>query len=161
MSVITVPPRTGIIVNPALCVVKMSAAYIASTFTITTGTDTPVFYDEDDYDPLGCHSIVADQTKIFVPAGYNRARATSQFGFTTHSTGFRRLSIEKNDSVLTGSAFLSTNANASPTPTFLNATTGWMEVVEGDYISSYVLQNSGGDLFAQGAIWMQVEFSNV
>lgn len=129
------------VLNPARtprgCRVTMSAVQ-----AITTGTDTAVLWDTEDFDTDAVHSTSSNTNRLTIPLGVEFAEATFTGGWEASAAGtVRFVSIKKNSDVV--SAY-----RVAPETQFceFSISTGPISVSGGDYFQASVFHDVGADL---------------
>src|SRR5699024_9079380 len=84
-----------------------------------------------------------NNTRFVIPKGVKKVRVSCSTMWLTNSDGSRRVRARKNGNYATG-LFYNSRRAAGTSP--VGATSGVVEVKEGDYIEMEVYQSSGGDL---------------
>jgi hypothetical protein len=117
--------------------------YNSASLTLANNTNTEVTFNSELYDTDGFHSTSTNTARITVPAGkagYYYVYANVEYG--NSATGGRETQIRKNGAVTDA---VTTYQNFSGGD-FSMQTSMLVYLAEGDYVSLYAYQNSGGNL---------------
>jgi hypothetical protein len=126
---------------------------LAADQTLTDGVDTKIAYVDFLTNSLGA---TFDTNAVKIPANVSRIKVTGNAWFANSSAGVRVLEIKKNGASINGGGYARAPGTGN---TQLNITSAIIEVVEGDLISLWGLQTSGGNLniLDNTGTWMSVE----
>jgi hypothetical protein len=127
----------------------MVAAYRTVAGSLTSGTDTLIGLDDEDYDTDGMHSVAAGPTNgrvYFVTQG--RYEVVARCTFAAQSDGYRRIKVRTNSGgVVSGGGLLAEAiADAVPGDSTTVELVVQRRMVAGDYIEMFAAQNSGSGL---------------
>jgi hypothetical protein len=111
---------------------------------ITTGVDTPLSFDLEEYDDDNFHDLVTNNDRITIPEGKGgRYLVHAQAYFTFHASGYRRIYVKKNNSdKLCSKQIMAGGTSGSLTVDFSFIT----NLEDDDFLSFFVYQNSGVSL---------------
>lgn len=123
--------------DPPACSVFNSAAQ-----ALTTGTDTVLTANSENFDNDGCHSTISQTSRITIQKA-GRYLLNANCTFATNSTGVRKVEFFINGTTPLTGMLLPTSP--SPFNTDLQATRTRTFIV-GDYVEVRAFQNSGGNL---------------
>lgn len=118
-------------------------AYQASAQSIPNNTFTAATLDTEIFDALAGHSTVTNTSRYtFQAAGKYRVDAGGCF--TGNTTGFRAVKLAVNG----GSGTITSERTAAPASGFDTTvnTSVLLSALAGDYVETYIFQNSGGSL---------------
>lgn len=118
---------------------KGAMVVLNSNKKISDGSWTTVNWDKAVYNLSGFWSS-GKKDRFVIPEGVKKVRVTGGGLWPSNSEGSRRLRAKKNGKYTTGLFYFSSNA-AGTSP--INASSGIVEVQEGDYIEMEVFQSSG------------------
>jgi hypothetical protein len=132
---------------------------LTSAETFPTGSNDAVPWDAADIDELGAWAASPNPTRLTVPAGVSRVRLQANVTWTTNTTGYRRMYLQKNGAAFPGEFLVDSANHGSSTPINQNASTPALEVSSGDYFELFVQQISGGNLDMQDSdtTWLAME----
>jgi len=117
--------------------------YASASQTIANNTTTALTWDSETFDTDAFHSTSTNTSRITIPsgkAGYYQIVINTAWN-TVNATGRRRFFIYKNGSSVQEFEGISSSVNYPA-----NNYTVILNLAEGDYIESYVLQTSGGNM---------------
>ncbi len=117
--------------------------YNSTSLTLANNTATEVTFNSELYDTDGFHSTSTNTARITVPAGkagYYYVYANVEYG--NSATGGRETQIRKNGAATDGATTYQNFSGGD----FSMQTSCLLYLAEGDYVSLYAYQNSGGNL---------------
>ena len=126
---------------------------LAADQTLTDGVDTKIAFVDFLTNSLGA---TFDTNAVKIPANVSRIKVAGNAWFASSSAGVRVLEVKKNGAAVNGGGYARAPGTGN---TQLNITSAIIEVVEGDLISLWGLQTSGGNLniLDNTGTWMSVE----
>lgn len=144
---------------------KASIRVLASRSTaqsIANSTETAIILNAESFDSGAMHDNVTLNTRITVPSGFTKIKFTAQVSWFPNGSGDRRFNVRKNgSSFIYAGAVLITVRAATGGNTRMMGSTGWIDVIGGDFFELLVLQTSGGNLNILGSspaeTWFQAE----
>lgn len=114
--------------------------YNSSTITVTSGGNTQITYDSENFDTDGFHSTTTNTNRITIPTGKGgKYLLASNFFWGGGTNGQREVYLRKN-----GAAYKRFDANGNVT--FSQALVDVMELSAGDYLYFEIYQNTGGNM---------------
>lgn len=120
--------------------------------TITSGSETAIQFTSEDFDTDGFHDNSSNNTRITIPANLGgKYIIVANSNFASNPTNRRTLILKKN-----GSSFAQTEwGNANNNTPYMNLTA--IDVLlAGDYVETFVFQNSGSDVNVDTYLSMSV-----
>ena len=133
-------------VAPASSFVGVSLFNSSATTSIANNTATAALFDSESFDSDAFHSTVTNTSRITIPVGKaGKYAINSAFFFQDNANGARRLDIYKN-----GSAYARSQMPPDSVSQIAVTLNLIMNLAEGDYIESFLFQNSGGALNIYG-----------
>lgn len=112
--------------------------------SISSGSEQVITFDTESYDTDGFHSTVSNTSRITIPAGLGgKYRITANVEWASDANGYRFIYIKKNGSAYIGGSSSGLTASVSYASHSLTVDA---DLVAGDYIEVYALQNSGGGI---------------
>jgi len=131
---------------PAASFVGVSLFNSSATTSIANNTATAALFDSESFDSDAFHSTVTNTSRITIPVGKaGKYAINSAFFFQDNANGARRLDIYKN-----GSAYARSQMPPDSVSQIAVTLNLIMNLAEGDYIESFLFQNSGGALNIYG-----------
>jgi hypothetical protein len=135
----------------------------SAVLSVTNNTWTVVPFDAEQFDDLGTHDTVTNNSRVTGATGFTRARVTAGASWASNATGLRLLAVKKNAA---GDIALGTDVVFDFRPAANESAGGTASVVialsSTDYLEAFVLQNSGGarNLTGgnEGGVFLQVEY---
>lgn len=127
-------------ITPALvgCRVKKAALQ-----TITTGTDTQINFDTEDFDSDAFHDNVTNNTRITIPASYGGYYMIGcSIEWAASSAGLRRINIRVNGA----NSIVQSRWTPTSGGTTNDAISMLYQFAAADYAETQVAQTSGGNL---------------
>jgi hypothetical protein len=108
-----------------------------ATFSVGVATTVTIAWNAETYKTQsGMHSNTTNNSRLVVPAGCSRARLTVNVRNTAGTTGAFEVDTLKNGAVYPGRIFLRTDSRDC------NASSDWIDVVDGDYFEIRVTTGS-------------------
>lgn len=135
-----------------------------TTTTVTvSGVDKVISWDTENEDDYAGHDPAVNPSRIVMPAGYARARATAVIrinGFAGGSAVQTKVLMNGGDT--TPGTLARTASQGSSYPTFLQVSTPNIPISEGDYFEAAGTQWSGSNqnILGNAFTWFQVELLN-
>lgn len=121
--------------------------YNSAVQALTTGVETYVVFDLEEYDTSGFHDNVTNNTRFTIPAGVSKVKLMCNVAFIQNATGVRMVKIFKNNAAIPNLTPIDLrNAVTTAYDTANSVNTPVLSVSEGDYFEVKVLQTSGGNL---------------
>lgn len=128
-------------------VISEGALLTPAGATLTTGVETVLAFNGEDYDDNDYHDNSTDNSRITIPAGVSRVILLAQVSFAPNATGNRKVIITKNSSSFAGQPRTSLNAvTEGSIRTNIVVSTAPINVTAGDFFEVAATQTSGGDL---------------
>lgn len=116
---------------------------VAGYVTIPNATFTAVAFTGEEFDTDGFHDNSTNNSRITIPSGKAGYYLIESSGlFVDNNTGYRELQVYKNGATVSNPQWYAGYHNGKSRLVMVH--TGYLAV--GDYIQTYVYQNSGGNL---------------
>jgi hypothetical protein len=126
-----------------------ASAYHNTTQNLTTGIETVLNLNSEDFDVGAVHDTVTNTPRLTVPAnngGVYLVIGGSQFA--AHATGYRQLNLYKNGGTVLATTVVPVNSGSQVTVCQVAAI---VSLAAADYLELAATQNSGGNLSAGSA----------
>jgi hypothetical protein len=120
-----------------------ASVYNSTTQSVPNNTATAITFSAELFDTNTFHSTSTNTSRMTIPTGYGGTyRVSCNALFDTNAVGFRQLRLFKN-----GAAYFFSPEVAGSATVYVGVTiTYTLQLVAGDYIEMFALQNSGGNL---------------
>jgi hypothetical protein len=131
------------------------SVYRTADFTVSNNSLTAVAFTHEEYDTNGYHDNSVNNTRITIPSGKAGYYVIKSDGlFVNNANGYRELKIYKNGALTSNPTWYNGAHNGESRLVMVH--TAYLAV--GDYIETYVYQNSGGNLDYTYEINFQVAY---
>jgi hypothetical protein len=127
-------------------------AYRTTNQSLSATTWTAITLDAEVYDTATMHSTSSNTSRISVPAGCTKARATFSIRGTSQTGGFYAR-VTKNGAGVVG---MPTDGGDTAGSEFLNAMGAWVDVAPGDYFELEAWTQAARDVTAN-EVWLCLE----
>lgn len=132
--------------DKATAVFPIFAGRASTTQSLTNNTDAAVLLNVEDLDTHSGHSTVTDTSRWTCPTGWTGYYFVSgQVCFAANATGLRRVHLEVNGAVISGTHSILT-ATAVADGGVRATTSGLVHLDVGDFVELNAFQTSGGSL---------------
>ena len=120
-------------------------AYLTAAASVSSGVETVVSLDSEDFDTDGFHSLVTNTSRLTIPVGLAGIYVVSaSIGFGANSAGIRTTHIYKNGATEIAAIQIGPAPSASVSTVLPVVWIG--QLADGDYVEIKAEQNSGSTL---------------
>jgi len=125
--------------------------YQSTNLTVSNATETFVGFNTESFDTDGFHSTSSNTSRITIPSGKaGKYMIIAWGGFANNATGYRQMSIIRNNYVGTPLRFGNMSIPGTASGGGAISLSGIADLSVGDYLEMSIYQNSGGNLTFYG-----------